>query len=175
MKNKGFTIIELVIAIFILSVAVIGIYNSFSTMVILTSGASDRLTAAYLAQEGMEIVRNIRDTNWLNGFSWYDGLSGCDNGCMGDYKTTGAVESGLAPYIDNDYLKIDADGFYNQTFGTETRFRRKITITFIEDPEGPSYIAKVSVQVFWDQKPTILNPDGEEGVIEAEENLYNWY
>lgn len=175
MKNKGFTIIELVIAIFILSVAVIGIYNSFSTMVVLTSGAADRLTAAYLAQEGMEIVRNIRDTNWINGNSWYDGLSGCDNGCMGDYKITGAVDSQLSPYVDSEYLKIDTDGFYSQTSGAETRFRRKITITFIDGGELPSYIANVSVQVFWNQKPTILNPDGLPGVIETEENLYDWY
>jgi len=145
-------------------------------MVILTSDASDRLTAAYLAQEGMEIVRNIRDTNWLNmsddpEATWYDGLSECESGCQADYETTGAATSPLVPYVDIDHLKIDDTGdFYNRTSGTDTKFKRKITITFATE-----YIMKVSVQVFWDQKPTILNPDGLPGVIETEENLYDWY
>ena len=64
--NKGFTLIELVISIFLLCFVIIGVYNAFSIIVILTSDTSDRLTATYLAQEGIEIVRNIRDTNWLN-------------------------------------------------------------------------------------------------------------
>jgi prepilin-type N-terminal cleavage/methylation domain-containing protein len=53
--SKGFTLIELIISVFILSVAVVGIFNAFSIMIILTSDAADRLTATYLAQEGEEI------------------------------------------------------------------------------------------------------------------------
>jgi prepilin-type N-terminal cleavage/methylation domain-containing protein len=90
MKN-GFTIIELVISIFILSVAIVGVFSAYSMVTILTSDASDRLTATYLAQEGMEITRNVRDTNWLNidagnpaGATWLDGLS-CLSGCEADY------------------------------------------------------------------------------------------
>ena len=64
-SSKGFTIIELIISIFILSVALVGIFSAFSIVTILTSDSADRLTGTYLAQEGMEIVRNIRDTNWI--------------------------------------------------------------------------------------------------------------
>jgi type II secretory pathway pseudopilin PulG len=94
--SKGFTIIELIISIFILSLAVVGIFSAFSMMVILTADAADKLTATYLAQEGMEIVRNVRDTNWLNmdlcdsgktipanvscPSSWVDGLTTTENG-----------------------------------------------------------------------------------------------
>ncbi len=65
-KQKGFTIIELIISIFVLSIAVVGIFSAFNIMAIFTSDSIDRLTASYLAQEGMEIVRNMRDTNWLD-------------------------------------------------------------------------------------------------------------
>jgi len=65
-SSGGFTIIELIISIFIMSVAIVGIYGAFSVINILTSDSADRLTGTYLAQEGMEIVRNIRDINWLN-------------------------------------------------------------------------------------------------------------
>ena len=97
-KNKGFTLIELIIAILILAVATIGVYNSFSTVVIFTDGVSSRLTAAYLAQEGIEIVRNMRDNNWLDVYQgWKKGLSDtntdCSNGCEADYRTGTLIDA----------------------------------------------------------------------------------
>ena len=185
MKNKGFTIIELVIAIFILSVAIFGVYNAFSTIVVLTSGASDRLTAAYLAQEGIEIIRNIRDTNWIEmgadpDAAWHDGLSGWEQGCQADYTTGTAIinPTALASWTGSEpsgsdegggnYLKLNTNGFYVYGTGSDTKFKRKITITFVEGPEGLPYIMKVSAKVFWSKK-------GEWSQIEAEDNLYDWY
>ena len=129
-SGAGFTIIELAISIFILSFAVVGVFSVFSMIVILTSDASDRLTATYLTQEGMEIVRNIRDTNWLNmdicasggtpnavscPVSWADGLD-CASGCEADY-TTGTGVSGarsMSPWASLP-LCIDTNGFYYYT------------------------------------------------------------
>jgi len=191
-NNKGFTIIELVITIFILSVAVVGVYNAFSTMVVLTANASNRLIAAYLAQEGIELVRNIRDTNWTNDYDWRCGLANLTGttktctvgnkdctittgtGCQADYKTMGtATSSQLTPYgVNGDYLRTDSDGFYSYSTGTDTKFKRKIIITPMGSPDN--YIMKVRVEVFWDEKASILNPAGQ-GSITAEENLYDWY
>ena len=63
--NKGFTILETIVAVLILGI-------SISAMVVIMGGGAqktihnkDRLTAAYLAQEGVELVRNIRDTVFL--------------------------------------------------------------------------------------------------------------
>jgi len=182
--SRGFTIIELIITIFILSIAIVGIYSAFSMMVILTANASDRLTAAYLAQEGIEIVRNIRDTNWINSSYtetvWIQGLEACTSdigGCQADYRTMGTDSSPLSPYGDgnstSNYLKIDdANGFYSYDLGKKTKFRRQILISFVSDID---YIAKVTVNVFWDEKPNVLNPTGEAGSITAEEYFYNWY
>lgn len=174
MNNKGFTLIELVIAIFILTVAIIGVYNSFSTVVILTAGASSRFTAAYLAQEGIEIVRNMRDNNWLKGeIDWRNGLLGCETGCEADYKTGTSrdIRFGLTAFSDN-YLKIENDdattknGFYSydstDPFST-TKFKRKITITPVS-----ADVLQVSVLVTWEEKDENFD-------IEAEEYLYDWY
>ncbi|MDP3882582.1 MAG: prepilin-type N-terminal cleavage/methylation domain-containing protein [Candidatus Staskawiczbacteria bacterium] len=186
-KNKGFTIVELIVTIFILSIAVIGVFGAFSIMIVLTSTSADRLTAAYLAQEGVEIIRNIRDTNWLEAdtntdidTAWDEGLQNCESalGCMVDYRTTGSTEHPVIPRTnsDSDYLGIDAMGFYNYNEGTPTKFKRKITITYLPDGDSSSdYIMKVSVEVFWDQKPNILNPNGGQESIKAEDTLYNWY
>lgn len=174
-KSAGFTLIELVVSIFILVVAIIGIYNSFSTIVILTSGASSRFTAAYLAQEGIEIVRNMRDNNWLNSETWSNGLLGCENGCEADYKTDTlmSANAGLTPFGDT-YLKIKNDPditknvFYSYNSSssfTATKFKRKITIT----PNATNQdVLKVSVLVTWMEKDEPFS-------ITVEEYLYDWY
>ena len=71
--SKGFTLIELVISIFVMSVGLVGVFGAFSVISILTSDSANRLAGSYLAQEGVEIVRNIRDNNWLN-----MAAAGCD-------------------------------------------------------------------------------------------------
>jgi prepilin-type N-terminal cleavage/methylation domain-containing protein len=203
MKN-GFTIIELVITIFILSLAIVGIFNAFSVMVILTSNTADQLTATYLVQEGMEIVRNIRDTNWLKisagnpGVTWVDGLasSGANNpidcsnntvGCEADY-----TETIMAPYVSgasNGYLALNGDGFYvYNPSSPSTKFKRKIIITPTQDIDGKSdHIINVTVQVAWDQKASVLSPGysaddaladnncNPHNCISTNEMMYNWY
>ncbi len=65
-NSTGFTLIEIIIAIAILSFGIILVYGSFASVVNSTYNISARFTAAYLAQEGFEIVRNIRDTNFIS-------------------------------------------------------------------------------------------------------------
>ena len=176
-KNKGFTLIELVIAIFILTVAIIGIYNSFSSTVILTAGSSSRLTAAYIGQEGIEIVRNIRDNNWVQGKEWDAGLLDCENGCEADYKT--GTSSEVTPLVSfgstGNYLNINDSGFYSYdsvgSFST-TKFKRKITIT--KDITKPN-VLKISVLVTWKEKEQEGCDSGAGFCITVEEYLYNWY
>src|SRR4051812_29896076 len=75
--QKGFTLVEAMVAISILSLAVTG------PLVIAQKGigsaiyARDQVTASYLAQEGVEYVRNVRDTNRIAGSPWLTGLSAC--------------------------------------------------------------------------------------------------
>ena len=177
--SKGFTIIELIISIFILSIAIIGVFSALSVITILTSDTADRLTATYLAQEGMEIVRNIRDTNWINmdsaangtiAYSWTDGLTGysavqpknCEDtdksNCYADYTSTFLSTGGG----DGNYLKINQNGFYNYASGTSTKFERKFIVDSVTDIDGsappnkPYHIIKVKAEVSWDKKATVL-------------------
>jgi len=198
-ENKlltGFTIIELVISIFILSVAVVGIFSAFSIMVISTSDTTDRLTAAYLAQEGMEIVRNIRDNNWLTiiqscvdpntecsfdewAKNYLDSCSKNSVGCQADYRATSLSSYAVGSNVGYLYLE---NGFYVynpiSTSPKQTKFKRKIII----DKEGSeNQILRVRVQVSWKQKASLLGAgvaDGEcksSNCITTEETLYNWF
>lgn len=179
-KKSGFTLIEIVLSIFIMSMALVSIFSAFSVIVISTSDTLNQLTATYLAQEGMEIVRNVRDTNWLNmdyhssdgttsTYTWLDGgmADWCTYGCVVDYTTTGAASNPIGAYSSGSYLNIDENGFYtNKDEGIKTIFQRKVTILPITDVNGDEddgsgniiyHIIKVKVEVFWDKKRTILS------------------
>jgi len=63
--QQGFTLLETIIAISIILVGLLSIL-ALSTSSLLVSGVtSDEFLAANFAREGMEVVRSVRDSNWL--------------------------------------------------------------------------------------------------------------
>lgn len=159
--RKGFTLIEVVIATFILVTGIMGAFGVIQQVTAYVSTSSNRLVAAYLSQEGIELIRNIRDSNWLAGVSWTTGLLDCEAGCEADYN-----DSSLTSYGGGRYLKLNG-GFYKYCdFGADTKFKRKITVTPAVDPDDID-ILKVLVSVEWQEKGSIKR-------FSAQENLYNW-
>ena len=161
-KMKSFTLIEVLVAIFLITVGIAAALIVINQTTVFTQVTSSRLVASYLAQEGIEIVKNIRDSNFLKIHKgiiaeehWIDGLAGCEGGCEADYDDSGLVSA-------DRYLKING-GFYNYDSGIETAFKRKITIT----PDG-SDILKVLVEVSWTER-------GRTHQVTAQENLYKWW
>ena len=70
-KNiKGFTLTEVMIAIMVLTVAIVSATNLLVGLIGTNQNNLTTLQAYYLAQEGLEAVRNIRDTNWLHNMGW---------------------------------------------------------------------------------------------------------
>lgn len=64
-SGAGFTLIEGIIAIAIISTAlIVGLSLAYSNLTAAQNN-SDRIIAANLAREGLEVMRNIRDSNWL--------------------------------------------------------------------------------------------------------------
>ncbi|MEK7583844.1 MAG: hypothetical protein AAB490_01250, partial [Patescibacteria group bacterium] len=63
--NNGFTLIEGIISIGIISTAMmVGLGLAVSNLTAAQAN-SDRIIAANLAREGIEVVRHVRDSNWL--------------------------------------------------------------------------------------------------------------
>ncbi len=158
--NKGFTLIEVLTASFVITLGVVGVLAMVNQTVAYTQVQSSRLTAAYLAQEGIEIVKNIRDTNFLQihkgieGVSWDTGLTDCAEGCEADYNDLDLAST-------DRYLKLNG-GFYNYDSSTDTKFKRKITITPDTDK------LEVVVEVSWQER-------GREHKVAAQENIYRWW
>jgi prepilin-type N-terminal cleavage/methylation domain-containing protein len=87
-KIRGFTLIETLMAVLLLSLAIAGPLTIASNSLQATLTAKDQDTAFYLAQDGMEYVRWVRDTNTLQCYanndctpsSWLLGLNGTNAG-----------------------------------------------------------------------------------------------
>lgn len=157
--KKGFTLIETIVALALIVAAVVGPLSLISSGLANAKTSKNRLVAAHLAQEGVEIVRGFRDFNVLNDspttpVSWRgalpDGGSIDDPGCMtdvggiqlaafaGGYEVD-AVDCLLTAYSGQPLAFDQTGGANNNLFlralncaapgCTPTIFRRKVTIT----------------------------------------------
>ena len=65
MRYRGFTLIESLVAISILLVGVVSAFGLVTKSLATAPVIQDRLVASFLAQEGIENVRHIRDSNFF--------------------------------------------------------------------------------------------------------------
>ncbi len=168
-KNKGFTVIEAITAVFVLTIGVVGCTLLANQALSSSEISRSRLIAVNLAQEGIEIVRNIRDANWLAGQNWNTGLSA--NSHEVKYDSTNspipcditAAGTYCAWSEPGNYLKIDSNSNYNyDASGTTTTFKRKVTISYPQ-----TYEMKIECTVYWETK-------GVSKEILLTEHLYDW-
>ncbi len=158
-KQKGFTLIELMITIFVIAIGLIGVMTLIQNTLRSASFVKLNLIASYLAQEGIELTRNVRDINWIEGENWNEGLS--DGSYIMDYN-----DNSLSSYSDV-FLNIDNNGFYSYESGNKSKFKRRITINQMIDVDGNEYL-EVESDVSW-------NYQEEEYSVKVVNHLYNWY
>jgi len=170
-KNKGgFTLIETIVSLAIFSASIVGLIAITSQGVADVNLAKNKLTASYLAQEGVELVRNMRDTNALDeNLDWNTllaDLKGCistdGTGCNID-ALNGAIK-GCSPT--GCQMFYDSKGFYRGSGmpPDESIFTRLIVITDLGlDPDQ----IKIDSTVFWTQK------SGTESVTMGS-IIFNW-
>jgi len=164
MNKKGFTLIEMVVSVFIITVAVVGIIQVTTKYIQQTKAEKENYVAALLGQEGIEIIKNIRDTNWIDVAVWNDGLTTCGSGCEIDMTFNAETPvftawsgSGRNLYIENStklYKYLASPGASD----IKTAFTRKITIDSTTND-----VLKIIVDVYWRGKTMTIKED-----------IYNW-
>lgn len=151
----GFTLIETMVAVGIIVIGLVSALTLITNSLFYVSNIGDRLIAANLTAEGLEVARNIRDNNWLQNLSWNNGFTD------GDYQATYSSIA-LSPYSGNPLLFDSSTGLYNYSTGTATLYVRKISIF---NPSG--YEIRVISTVTWQRRGITYSNS-------AESHLFNW-
>lgn len=149
-NKRGFSMMEVVFSVFILSVGLVAAIGLIVSSIKNSIDSRNHIIASQLAQEGVELVRNVRDNSWADGkIAFLDFKSGIgkDN-CIidkdsDDVKTCAASPDHKKLYYFNDFYVHNDDG-------SETRFQRRIKLEYYDasgDPTPPNKDAiKASVK-----------------------------
>ena len=167
-KQKAFTLVEVLIAVSILTIGILSGFILITKVLYNTAVIQDRLTASFLTQEGIELVRQVRDSNFLqimNGESveWKDGLA---DGSYTIESKAGSEQPITLTSVDtgegSNFRYNDDTKIYNYTTGEPTTFNREIKITTINDDE-----IRVESIMEWTTKRIDFT-------LTVEDHLFNW-
>jgi len=157
-NQKGFSLLGVIIAIFIAIIGLMAILNLANISLRGAYSSKMRLIASGLAQEGIEVVRNFRNSNsdWDD---WYNAVS--DNDYLVQYDS-----SDLMDFVDIQ-LRLDTSsgiyGLYQYGIGNDSSFYRKVSLEKISADE-----VKITVEVKWELKKDQWNS------LIVEDRFWNW-
>lgn len=189
-SEKGQSLVEMTIAI---AIILTGLMGALALTVSNLSGvgeAGTRVVASGLAKEGIDVVRNIRDTNWLENATWDDELFlGNDFTAIAIFKpATNEWRLDFSPSSISDAaakLYRDENNLYLQNTappgGTATLYSRLITLdpiclnsetkieTISGNPCGSEEKTGIRVrsEVTWTES-------GRPHSLVLDDRLYNW-
>ena len=167
---RGFSLIEVIVAVSILSTGIVASTALINRTISAGLVVRNQLVAVNLAQEGMEVIHNIRHTNWIEEAvdgttEWDDGLID-GNSCV-QFDSTALISAGTCGdinlnermlYIFNDGTNIN---YTHILTATPTNFFRHINISSGDDDGTPYKL--INSTVFWGNTS-----------ISVVERLYNW-
>jgi type II secretory pathway pseudopilin PulG len=181
--NKGFTLVETLVAISIFSMSILGLLSILASGISDTSYAKQKMAAGYLAEEGIEYMRNMRDTFVLydatdsqTGWSSFSSKlisAGClaGTGCYFNdqnlnYTNHSQPMAGIAVSACGSscpaLLYDSTTGKYGYASGVSSGFIRKIQMSQISADE-----IKIISTVYWTQGSGAYN-------VSFSDNLFNW-
>lgn len=164
-NSQAFTLIESLVAVSILMLSVAGPLFAANRAIVATGIARDRLTASYLAQEGIEYMHKIRDDGYLRAYGensftassvgwgyFLSNITACDptsnalNACKLDVSLISLAGCKIGTTCGPLYL---SNGVYTQlATGTKTPFTRTIQ-TVASDSNSPTKDERITSTVSW--------------------------
>ncbi|MCK4918810.1 MAG: hypothetical protein KAS01_00290 [Candidatus Pacebacteria bacterium] len=187
LNNDGFSLIEIIFSIGIITIGLVSILSLFGHNI--KSGISnrDKLIAIYLAEEQIEVIRQLRDTNWKTdspGITWVTDICNLgicptkdfvmivkDTDSEDDYDFTEGWEADTVNNAGQEWKKEvfkDSNSYFHprvdgETLGEKTKFIRWLNIKYCETLEATDCL-EITSNV---SHPNIAN-------IEIKTRLYNW-
>lgn len=173
---RGFTLVETLVAITVVVTAMIGPLYAVQQSLNASRTAREQLIASSLAQEGVEYVRAIRDSNYLYVLrggtrSWLFGLDGMGGSvncitatCVID--PTQDMQNAVTRMPTPSPLYLSTTNLYTQAavVPTPTKYTRTVQLTPVT---GSVTEMTVTVIVTWTSKNQTRN-------VTITERLHNW-
>jgi len=162
-SNRGFTLIETLVAISILLVSISAPLTIASRSLAASFFARDQITAFYLAQDAVEYIRNARDNNFLSNVNWLLGFPDTTGLAFTVDTTDGTMAlcgGGACPFLEYN----DTTGFYNygDAGASDSIFIRSVSITTINVHE-----VIIAVTISW-STGTFMR------TFSVKENILDW-
>lgn len=133
-QKSAFTLIEIIVVLFIVSMALLGILSLISQSIRAQNYNKKSIVANQLSQEGVELIRRIRDNNFINSNPFNSNLveiTGEENTYIIDYDDNFVTELISA---DDSVLQINDDGFFvHDNIYSDSGFSRDIEIELVND------------------------------------------
>lgn len=198
-NKRGFSLLETIVAISIFSIAVLSILVILGSDIANTNYAKRKIVASFLAEEGIEVVRNIRDTYdqySVNPDGWVDFsdkliLAQCETNPHGCYFDLERYSNGSSGYdiFDPNNQPMPITGiffgpcsfigcpelFFDSSLGKYTYTSNGSNTTL----SGFSRTIKIEVNSFnGDEIKVLSTVSWKQGnnthSVAFQDNLYNW-
>lgn len=162
---EGFTLVETLIALVILSFGLIPTLSVITSSINISKIIRNNLVASNLAQEGVEVIRGLRDTNWFNGSNFNNGLIGTWR-VEWNTNLSNNLPQATTPET-NPFIRFDSStGLYNYASGTPTLFKRLVTVSMTANTCNCEMVV-VSEVTWTDFRRT--------RTITVESHLFDWH
>lgn len=165
LNSRGTVLLEVILAMSIIIVGLLAVLRLLSRSISLNKVVSNQLVATYLAEEGIEIAKNILDANTIkigngdlppNPNQWNRDFT------SGNYEID--YQSQALENNQNRPLLFDADtGIYGYAIGSPTAFLRRIDVDRIGNDE-----LRIISRVDWTGR------SGATSTVVLEDHFYNW-
>lgn len=190
--SKGITLIELIVAISVLTFAITGPMTLAASSLKATQDARNELIATHLAEEGIEVIHSLRDNNSSTDLTPGPGYTGwtsnrvdfvtpCANfGCIVDVTAHATLPWGAGAVVactntdcagENMLYYNPSTGLYRQSIvalgapWVSSPFTRHVNVTLISATQQLNVTSTV----------TFRSVSGGIRTIEVAEVLYNWF
>ncbi|MBI4132859.1 MAG: type II secretion system protein [Candidatus Sungbacteria bacterium] len=178
-SRTGFTLLETIVALSVILGGLAGPFALATRGIFTAKFAKSKLVALYLAEEGVETIRHMRENNILGNFDWR-GLGSCTGSCTvlqdGSYQVSVVDGSPSCPTIfatvgQGDPIVFDsASGLYLQSrsgfacpgVATSPSFTRVVTLSTPATDQ-----MRVVSTITWSDSGILRQ-------VRLEEVFYNW-